>query len=120
MPITPYRVAFLALTVVAALGAWKASEERLSAIARQPVLPTRFDHANHRKVVCTTCHHNFRDRSLGPGGCFRCHKVWGTTEARRIDTVFHAFCTGCHRERKAAGEDAGPVKSCVACHLQRR
>ena len=35
-----------------------------------------------------TCHHNFVDRGLGPGGCYACHKAWGTTELRRIDAVF--------------------------------
>ncbi len=108
----------LAASVVAG-AAWAASEARLRAVARQPLPPPRFDHADHREVACTTCHHNFVDRTLGAGGCYRCHKAWGTTEARRVDAVFHAFCTGCHRERQAAGKAAGPVKGCAACHVPR-
>ena len=60
---------------------------------------------------CVTCHHNFVQRGLGPKPCYACHKAWGTTELRRIDTVFHTFCTDCHRRWGVAGEKAGPVKS---------
>lgn len=108
------------LVVVPVLGLWSFSGLRLEWLADARPLPTRFDHARHRSVNCITCHHNFRDRRLGPKGCIACHKDWGTTEARRIDTVFHAFCTDCHRRRVADGAKAGPPKSCAACHLHRR
>ncbi len=115
------RLAILGLALAAAVPmVMQASEIRLGWIARQPLLPTRFDHKFHKTVACTTCHHNFGKRSLGPQRCLDCHKAWGTTEARRIDTVFHAFCTGCHAERRSAGEKAGPVKACAACHVSRR
>lgn len=117
MPVTARRAVFAALFLI--LAAWSASELRLGAMVRQPLLPTRFDHGDHRGVACITCHHNFRDRGLGAGGCLRCHKAWGTTEARRIDVMFHAFCTGCHRQRQTAGEASGPVKGCAACHVRR-
>lgn len=97
---------------------WAASTARLEAIATRPLLPTRFDHKFHRSVACVTCHHNFAERGLGPKGCYACHKAWGTTELRRIDSMFHAFCTDCHRRRQAAGEKAGPVKACAACHTE--
>ena len=103
-----------ALLLGAAL--WAGSTARLEAIATRPLLPTRFDHKFHRSVACVDCHHNFAERGLGPKGCYACHKAWGTTELRRIDTVFHTFCTDCHRRRQAAGEKAGPVKACAACH----
>ena len=103
-----------ALLLGAAL--WAGSTARLEAIATRPLLPTRFDHKFHRSVACVDCHHNFAERGLGPKGCYACHKAWGTTELRRIDTVFHAFCTDCHRRETAAGKAAGPVKSCAACH----
>ncbi|MGD9507228.1 MAG: cytochrome c3 family protein [Geminicoccaceae bacterium] len=96
---------------------WLGSTVRLEAIASRPLLPTRFDHKFHRTVQCVTCHHNFAERGLGPGGCYACHKDWGTTELRRIDLVFHTFCTDCHRREEAAGEKAGPVKACAACHV---
>lgn len=110
----------LALVALLAAGAWGFSGLRLEWLARARPLPTRFDHADHRGVNCVTCHHNFRDRSLGPKGCVGCHKDWGTAEARRVDTVFHAFCTDCHARLRAAGNKAGPVKGCAACHRPRR
>ena len=107
-----------ALAVMVGAGAlWAASAARLPAIATRPLLPTRFDHKFHTTVGCVTCHHNFAERGLGAKGCYACHKAWGTTEPRRIDTVFHAFCTDCHRRKDGAGEKAGPVKSCAACHV---
>ena len=109
-------IALGALLVLAA-ALWVGSVARLEAIATRPLLPTRFDHKFHRSVACVTCHHNYAERGLGPGGCFACHKAWGTTELRRIDTMFHTFCTDCHRRRQAAGEKAGPVKACAACHV---
>ena len=99
----------------AALLAW-GSATRLEVIARRPLLDTGFDHGRHRTANCVACHHNFAERGLGPKPCYACHKAWGTTELRRIDTVFHAFCTDCHRRETAAGKAAGPVKSCAACH----
>ena len=95
--------------------AW-GSAARLEAIAARPLLATGFDHGRHRTVSCVTCHHNFGARGLGTRTCYACHKAWGTTELRRIDSVFHAFCTDCHRREDAAGKAAGPVKSCAACH----
>ncbi len=109
-------MAIAALLVAGSAGLLGASRLRLAWIAEQPLLPTRFDHKFHTSVGCLTCHHNFADRSLGPKRCLPCHKAWGTTEARRIDIVFHDFCESCHRARTAAGKHAGPVKSCAACH----
>lgn len=115
------RAGLLALGTVVALGLlWTGSAARLERIAAQPLLPTRFDHKFHKAVACLACHHNFRDRSLGPKGCLACHKDWGTTEFRRIDNVFHAFCTDCHRREQIAGRKAGPVKACAACHVARQ
>ena len=111
----PYLMA-MAVALAAAGLAW-GSAVRLGAIADRPLLATRFDHKFHKGVNCVTCHHNFVERGLGPKPCYACHKAWGTTELRRIDTVFHTFCTDCHRRWDAAGEKAGPVKSCAACHV---
>ena len=112
----PYLMA-MAVALTAAGLAW-GSAVRLGAIATRPLLPTRFDHKFHTTLSAAfTCHHNFAERGLGAKGCYACHKAWGTTEPRRIDTVFHAFCTDCHRRKDGAGEKAGPVKSCAACHV---
>lgn len=97
-----------------------ASQVRLGWLASEPLLPTRFDHKFHRDVTCVACHHNFIGPRLGPRTCLACHKAWGTSEGRRIDTVFHAFCTGCHRARQGAGLQAGPVKACAGCHVEPR
>jgi Class III cytochrome C family len=107
------------LILVVSVGLVTASRQRLALIAKEPLLPTRFDHKFHTSVACITCHHNFVQRSLGPKRCLPCRKDWGTTEERRIDTVFHDFCTGCHRARAAAGEKAGPTKGCASCHVGR-
>ena len=116
-----WKLIILGLAVAAAVPLMmRASEIRLGWLARQPLLATRFDHKFHTTVACTTCHHNFLNRRLGPQRCLDCHKAWGTTEARRIDTVFHTFCTGCHAERRSAGRKAGPVKACAACHINKR
>jgi predicted CXXCH cytochrome family protein len=108
--------AILAALVVTLAGA---SRLRVERIAEQPLLPTRFDHAFHREVNCITCHHNFVERGLGTKQCLPCHKDWSTTEATRIDIMFHAFCTDCHRRERAAGEKSGPVKACDGCHIER-
>ena len=109
-------MAIAAMTgLLVAVLAW-GSAERLKAIAARPLLATGFDHGRHRTVSCVTCHHNFVTRGLGTKTCYACHKAWGTTELRRIDSLFHAFCTDCHRRENAAGKAAGPVKSCAACH----
>ena len=118
----PRRVGRLALALLAAGSVAAltvgASRLRVERIALRQLLPTRFDHKFHKAVACTTCHHTFTDRRrFGPKPCLACHKAWGTTEARRIDTVFHAFCTDCHARRRATGEKAGPVKACAACHV---
>jgi predicted CXXCH cytochrome family protein len=113
---------WLAVTVAGVLlvaASIMASQVRLGRLASGPLLPTRFDHKFHRGINCVTCHHNFTGPRLGPQPCLACHKAWGTTEWRRIDTVFHAFCTDCHRARQAAGLEAGPVKGCAACHVER-
>lgn len=120
MPARAVWPTLLLLALALAAAGWWFSGVRLAWLAEARPLPTRFDHARHRGVNCITCHHNFRDRGLGTKGCIQCHKDWGTSEARRVDTVFHAFCTDCHRRLRAAGREAGPVKSCAACHRPRR
>jgi predicted CXXCH cytochrome family protein len=119
MPRHPRLWAGLAAGLLAAGVLWWSSAVRLEWLAERPLLKTRFDHKLHMGVNCATCHHNFRERGLGTRTCLACHKAWGTTEARRIDTVFHVFCTDCHRRERSAGRKGGPVKACAACHVAR-
>ncbi len=94
-------------------------EARMAALRQAPVEQRMFDHASHTSVKCATCHHNFLDKS-GLENCISCHKSISTDERNRIDRTFHAFCTGCHAERRMAGDPAGPIQSCAACHAKHR
>jgi hypothetical protein len=112
------RWAGLALGLIAgAFGLVAASNWRLERLATRALLPTRFEHAAHKTVACTTCHHNFVGERLGGKRCLACHKGLTRTEGMRIDTLFHDFCTSCHRSERAAGRKSGPVKACASCHI---
>jgi len=80
----------------------------------RPLLPVTFAHVDHTTVNCVLCHHNYIDHT-GSGLCFDCHKTDPTVNAL-IETQFHELCWGCHVERQAQGEDAGPTRQCDACH----
>jgi predicted CXXCH cytochrome family protein len=99
-------------------GSWL-SEARMKSFRAAPADHRIFDHESHRSVTCTTCHHNFLDKS-GMENCLSCHKARSTTEFNRIDRVFHAFCRDCHAERRLVFERAGPIQSCTACHAKHR
>ncbi len=34
-----------------------------------------------------------------------------------LENQFHDLCRGCHEEKAALGEDGGPPRECMACHL---
>jgi hypothetical protein len=97
-----------------------ASQWRLERLAARPLLPTKFAHADHRGVNCTTCHHNFVGQRLGGRRCLACHKALTRDAGLRIDTLFHEFCTSCHRVERAALRASGPVKACASCHVPSR
>jgi predicted CXXCH cytochrome family protein len=80
-----------------------------------PIDHAHFLHDDHTGFVCTTCHHNFTDRT-GTENCITCHKALSTSEAMRVDRLFHAFCTDCHRRESLAGHKSGPLDHCTACH----
>jgi predicted CXXCH cytochrome family protein len=109
----------LALALVSG-GTYALSAWRLDRLATRPLSPTRFEHAAHRSVSCTACHHNFVGERLGGKRCYACHKALTGSAGMRIDTAFHAFCTSCHRSERAAVRRSGPVKACSACHLPER
>ncbi|MBN7795298.1 cytochrome c3 family protein [Parahaliea mediterranea] len=80
-----------------------------------PILPMTFAHADHGGINCANCHHNFVDDS-GSGPCMSCHvtseQLWPSLERQ-----FHHLCRGCHVEKAALGEQGGPTRQCIACHL---
>ena len=98
-------------------GAGPLVEARMAALKGAPATLRMFDHASHTTVGCTTCHHNFVDRS-GFENCVPCHQTASTDEWNRIDRTFHAFCTGCHAERRMSGGPSGPIQSCDGCHAK--
>ena len=83
--------------------------------APKKILPMTFAHLDHVPVNCVECHHNYVD-DTGGGLCMDCHvtdqQVWPLFEQQ-----FHDLCRGCHEEKAALGEDGGPPRRCVACHI---
>ena len=77
-------------------------------------LPMTFAHADHAQQQCVKCHHNYQD-DTGQGLCLECHK-FDPKIAYLMREQFHGLCMGCHMEKNAEGEDAGPLRSCRACH----
>ncbi len=74
-----------------------------------------FAHIDHATVNCIDCHHNYID-ATGGGLCMNCHMtnadVWPL-----LENQFHDLCRSCHAEKAALGEDGGPPRRCIACHL---
>ena len=101
--------------IVAALAVGPLAQARLAPLRSSPVDHARFLHDDHSGFVCTTCHHNFTDRT-GSENCITCHKKLSTSETMRVDRLFHAFCTDCHRRESVAGRKSGPLDHCTACH----
>jgi hypothetical protein len=101
--------------IVIALALGPLAQARLASLRSSPIDHARFLHDDHTGFVCTTCHHNFTDRT-GTENCITCHKTLSTSEAMRVDRLFHAFCTDCHRREYLAGRKSGPLDHCTACH----
>jgi hypothetical protein len=101
--------------MIAALAVGPLAQARLSYLRLSPIDHARFLHDDHTDFVCTTCHHNFIDRT-GKENCLSCHKRLSMSEAMRVDRLFHAFCSDCHRRESLAGRKSGPVDHCTACH----
>ena len=101
--------------MVTALAVGPLAQARLVSLRSSPVDHARFLHDDHTGFLCTTCHHNFIDRT-GKENCITCHKALSTSEAMRVDRLFHAFCGDCHRRESFAGRKSGPLDHCTACH----
>jgi hypothetical protein len=109
------RFAIAVITVAIALLVFGAGRWRDRMLDTNPMLPLSFAHADHRGVNCITCHHNFTD-GTGQGLCIDCHKMDPKIRLQ-IQPMFHTLCRDCHIEKHAKGEDAGPVRGCVDCHV---
>ena len=83
--------------------------------APKKILPMSFAHLDHVPVNCVDCHHNYVD-DTGGGLCMNCH-VTDQTVWPLLENQFHDLCRGCHEEKAALGEDGGPPRECMACHL---
>jgi hypothetical protein len=101
--------------IVMALALGPLAQARLASLRSSPIDHAHFLHDDHTGFVCTTCHHNFTDRT-GTENCITCHKALSTSESMRVDRLFHAFCTDCHRRESLAGHKSGPLDHCTACH----
>jgi cytochrome c7-like protein len=72
-----------------------------------------FPHHLHQKTLendCNACHDMFPKQ---PGVI----KELITQKKLRNQQVMNSKCVRCHKEKKAAGEKAGPVK-CAQCHVR--
>ena len=83
--------------------------------APKKILPMSFAHQDHVPVNCVDCHHNYVD-DTGGGLCMTCH-VTDQTVWPLLENQFHDLCRGCHAEKTAQGEEGGPPRECMACHL---
>ena len=90
------------------------------AIAFDKSLHFRHVKANEKK--CEKCHHEFdkqADRLVyvkgKEGACVYCHKETPLPDTTALKEASHYQCIGCHRDRMAKNQQAGPV-GCVGCH----
>jgi hypothetical protein len=71
-----------------------------------------FPHQRHQAKLadCTICHSAFPQKA----GAIEELKAQGKLAKKQI---MNEQCTKCHREKKQAGEKAGPT-SCTTCHVK--
>jgi len=69
-----------------------------------------FPHRRHQENLgtCAVCHSVFPQQA----GAIDALKAQGKLKPKQ---VMNKQCTGCHREKKRAGEKAGPT-TCTGCH----
>lgn len=81
----------------------------------EAILPMSFAHLDHVSENCLVCHHNYVD-DTGDNNCMECHvtnqDVWSLLEEQ-----FHEFCRGCHEDKQLLGDDGGPTRVCIDCHV---
>lgn len=82
----------------------------------EPRIPMTFAHQDHSAQKCIDCHHNYVDQT-GQGLCLNCH-LRDQDVSFKLEQQFHDLCRGCHEEKQLAGQEHGPIRSCVACHTE--
>ncbi|HWK65543.1 MAG TPA: cytochrome c3 family protein [Rhizobiaceae bacterium] len=105
----------LFVIILAGIAAGPLASPRLATLRQAPVDHARFLHTDHTGLPCAGCHHNFADGS-GNENCLTCHKRISASETTRIDRLFHAFCSDCHRRDVREGRKSGPIDDCNGCH----
>ena len=76
----------------------------------------KFAHLDHVATPCIECHHNYVD-DTGMETCMGCH-VSNTEVWPLLEEQFHDLSRDCHVEKRIAGEEAGPARVCIDCHLE--
>jgi hypothetical protein len=81
-----------------------------------------YRHVKATEEKCESCHHEFDKKAQKlvyvkgkEGACVYCHKDTWADDTSPIKEASHYQCIGCHRERMAKNEKAGPM-GCVGCH----
>jgi hypothetical protein len=74
--------------------------------------PVAFPHQRHQENLadCSVCHSAFPQKA----GAIEELKAQGKLAKKQ---VMNEQCTKCHKEKKQAGEKAGPI-SCTTCHVK--
>lgn len=96
--------------------------DTVGAVLREPILrrantiPLDFPHGKHGMINCLKCHHNYAD-GTGWDSCVACHRSSSRADLKEgVESRFHGFCFGCHRNPDASFTRHGPVAGCVTCH----
>ena len=81
-----------------------------------------FRHVKANAEKCESCHHAYDKQAKRlvyakgeEGACVYCHKDTPVENTPAGKEASHYQCIGCHRDRLANNQQAGPV-SCVGCH----
>ena len=81
-----------------------------------------YRHVKANEEKCERCHHEYDKQAKQlvyakgkEGSCAYCHKDTPVDNTMVMKEASHFQCIGCHRERMAKNQLAGPV-SCVGCH----
>ncbi len=81
-----------------------------------------YRHVKANAEKCESCHHEYDKQAKQlvyakgkEGACVYCHKSTPVDKAMVLKDASHFQCIGCHRDRMAKNQSAGPI-GCVSCH----
>ena len=81
-----------------------------------------YRHVKANEEKCENCHHEYDKQAQKlvyakgkEGSCAYCHKDTPVENTMAIKEASHFQCIGCHRDRMAKNQQAGPI-GCVGCH----